>query len=239
MFTAKLVRRCALTMVCGTGNPILNDHVIVTRYDGAWVHANAGDAPGVQPASKPSHRPRKGMQWNGKATAIRNTEGELTVYAGAWVPADAEDQTSTVEPAARPGGRPPTGKVWNGKAHATMNAEGMITDYTGEYVDPRPHDVSSVVFHSTDTFYLPSPFPLTLCVLINKKGVDTMTFRLTGKSPRQNLKTKSMGAGGPIFWWATQSRFLWWAPQARFSGGRRRPDFLGSQFESQRDFLTF
>ena len=49
---------------------------------------------------------------------------------------------------------------------------------------------TSVVFHNTDTFYLPSPFPLTLCVLINKKGVDTMTFRLTGKSPRQNLKTK-------------------------------------------------
>jgi hypothetical protein len=102
-----------------------------------------GDAPGVQPAIKPSHRPRKGMQWNGKATAIRNTEGELTAYAGAWVSADAEDQTSTVEPAARPGGRPPTGKVWNGKAHATMNAEGMITAYTGEYVEPRPDDVSS------------------------------------------------------------------------------------------------
>ena len=107
------------------------------------MHANAGDAPGVQPASKPSHRPRKGMQWNVKATAIRNTEGELTVYAGAWVQADAEDQTSVVEPATRPGGCPPTGKVWNGKAHATMNAEGMITTYTGEYVEPRPDDVSS------------------------------------------------------------------------------------------------
>ena len=83
------------------------------------------------------------MEWNGKATAIRNAEGELTTYAGAWVHADAEDQTSAVEPVARPGGCPPTGKVWNGKAHTTMNTEGMITAYTGEYVEPRPDDVSS------------------------------------------------------------------------------------------------
>jgi hypothetical protein len=26
----------------GTAKPILNDHGIVTRYEGAWVHANAG-----------------------------------------------------------------------------------------------------------------------------------------------------------------------------------------------------
>jgi hypothetical protein len=46
------------------------------------------------------------------------------------------------------------------------------------------------VFHNTDTFYLLSPLSLTLCVLINENGVDSMMFRLTGKSPRQNLKTK-------------------------------------------------
>jgi len=99
------------TMVCGTGNPVLNDHVIVTRYDGAWVYANAGDTPGVQPSIRPSNRPRKGMEWNGKATTITNTEGVLTGYTGAWVHADAEDASCAVQPVGRPGGRPPTGKV--------------------------------------------------------------------------------------------------------------------------------
>jgi hypothetical protein len=74
---------------------------------------------------------------------------------------------------------------------------------------------TSFVFHNTDTtFYLHSPFPLTLCVLINKKGFDTMRFRHTGKSPRRNLKTKWVG--GPICMRFSWRRIDWWAPEARF-----------------------
>jgi hypothetical protein len=59
-----------------------------------------------------------------------------------------------------------------------------------------------------------SPFPLTLCVLINKKGFDTMRFRHTGKSPRRNVKTKWVG--GPICLRFSWRRSDWWAPEARF-----------------------
>jgi hypothetical protein len=48
---------------------------------------------------------------------------------------------------------------------------------------------TSFVLHNTGTFYLPSPLtlalcviiPLSSCVIINKKGVDTLTFRHAGK----------------------------------------------------------
>ena len=54
---------------------------VVTGYDGGWVFSNAVDNSGVQPATRPNHRPATGNQWNGKATAIRN-EGVVTVYTG-------------------------------------------------------------------------------------------------------------------------------------------------------------
>ncbi len=81
------------------------------------------------------------------------------------------------------------------------------------------------------------PFPLTLCVLINKKGVDTMTFCLTWKSPRQNLKTKSVGVGGPIFVVCVGDPIFWCAPQARFFRfsiwiSKRFLDFLTSRLLS-------
>ena len=89
---------------------------------------------------------------------------------------------------------------------------------------------TSFVFDNTDTLYLPSPFVLTLCVLINTKGVDTLTFRHAGRSARQNLKTKLVSL----------VRFVWGSRGQGVIGGRRRFDFLRfSIWISKRDFLTF
>ena len=105
----------------GTGNPIRNDAGSVTGYVGAWVCANAGDDPGVQPARRPTGPPFKNKEWNGKATAIENEEGVVTAYAGAWVHGDPQDESSAVQPAKRPNHRPKKGMVWNDKAHAMKN----------------------------------------------------------------------------------------------------------------------
>ena len=48
------------------------------------------------------------------------------------------------------------------------------------------------MFHNTDTFYLPSHFPLVLSFSIDKNGFDTVAFRHAGKSP------DNVGITGPI-----------------------------------------
>ena len=91
----------------------------------------------------------------------------------------------------------------------------VVREYTFICVEIKSVSVSETFISWSFT----RAFPLTLCVLINKKGVDRMTFRLTGKCPRQNLKTK-----------------LTW-----FSGGSRRseaPFFRFSIWISKR-FLVF
>ena len=74
-----------------------------------------GDNTGVQPVTRPNHRPRTGNQWNDKATAIRN-EGVVTDYTGSWVHVVAEDGPSAAQPVGRPNYRPPMGKEWNGSS---------------------------------------------------------------------------------------------------------------------------
>ena len=105
---------------------------VVTGYDGGWVFSNAVDNSGVQPATRPNHRPATGNQWNGKVTAIRN-EGVVTDYTGSWVHVVAEDGPSAAQPVGRPNYRPPMGKEWNDKG-TTIRNEGVLTAYTGAWV---------------------------------------------------------------------------------------------------------
>ena len=50
---------------------------------------------------------------------------------------------------------------------------------------------------------------------LNKKGVDTLTFRHVGRCPRQNFKDK-VGVGGPICLRFSWRRSDWWSRQDRF-----------------------
>ena len=77
-----------------------------------------------------------------------------------------------------------------------------------------PSDVHQTVTEVLGQLVLDDFKQTDLCVLINKKGVDTMRFRHTGKSPRRNLKTKLVG--GPICLRFSWRRSDWWAPETRF-----------------------
>jgi hypothetical protein len=139
----------------GTANAMSNKAGVVTAYAGAWVpapvaadgdsHGNAGVMPhgascdnaGVPPKRKPHGRVPQGKVWNGTANPLKDDEGVVTAYTGAWVCAESDGDTDSdhgVPPRRKPHCRVPEGMVWNGTANPLKDDEGVVSGYAGAWV---------------------------------------------------------------------------------------------------------